>query len=183
MANWFAALPVAPGEWFAPLISDAPESVRVFHPLDVHITVAFLGRVGEERALAAWETVNVESCPTIEVVLDKLEAFGNPRRPSALSVTLAQGKDEVIALIERLRGPMIAAAGARPDTRPPRPHITVARPARAANTAARKRAVAWAQGKPAVTAHVVIDRLALYTWNEDRRARQFQSVRERALAP
>jgi 2'-5' RNA ligase len=87
----------------------------------------------------------------------------------------------VVALISRLRGPMIAAAEARPDDRPPLPHITIARPPRAASPATRKQAVAWAESKPAVGAVVVLDRLVLYTWSDDRRQRQFRQVRELKL--
>lgn len=181
MSNWFVGLPVPAADWFAPLVAGAPSCVRLFHPDDVHITVAFLGRAGEERALRAWEVVRDLRCEPIEVTLAELKGFGSSRRPSALSVTIAEGHDEVAALIARLRGPMIEAAGARPDDRPPLPHLTIARPSRGATPAVRKEAVRWAESKGAVNARVVLDSIALFTWSEDRKERQFRAFRKRAL--
>jgi 2'-5' RNA ligase len=175
--NWFIGLPIAATPWLAGVIADAPPGLRLFHPDDVHITVAFLGRAGEVAAGRAFDLVEAPAAP-IQVTLGGLKAFGNPRRPSALSVVLAEGHDEVAALIGRLRDPLIAAAGARPEARVPSPHITIARPAMRAGPAERRAAVAWAEGKPPVSARLTIDRIALYAWSEDRKLRQFRSVKE-----
>jgi 2'-5' RNA ligase len=183
MANWFVGIPIPAGRWFAALVADAPPAVRLLHPDDLHITVAFLGRASEDRAMAAWNELSDLSARSIEASLGKLEAFGSPRRPSALSVVLERGAAEVSALIASLRGPMISAAEARPDDRPPRPHLTVARPLRSASAEQRKKAVAWAAGKAPVAEVVLLDRLRLYTWSEDRRQRQFRAVAEHMLEP
>jgi RNA 2',3'-cyclic 3'-phosphodiesterase len=76
---------------------------------------------------------------------------------------------------------MCDAAGVRRDERPPRFHVTVGRPKRAPSPAERRAAIAWAKSKPPVGARIVIDRLALYTWSENRKERQFRIVRERPL--
>jgi len=179
--NWFVGLPVPTAGWFGRLVRGAPPSVRVFHPDDVHLTVAFFGRVGEQRARLGWERMAGYEGKAIPVSLGRLAPMGNPRRPSALSVILEGGFDEVARLIATLRGPALEAAGAKPDTRPPKPHITVARPQRKASGSERRQAVAWAESKPAVAAAVTLDRLALLSWSEDRRERQFRIVAERAL--
>ncbi len=179
--NWFVGLPIPTEGWFSLLVRDAPASVRVFHPDDVHLTVAFLGRCGEERARLGWARTEGYQEPAIAVMLGKLAAMGNPRRPSALSVILEQGFDEVAGLITTLRGTVIEAAGAKPDSRPPRPHITVGRPARKASGRQRRQAIGWALDKAAVAASLTIQRLALYAWSEDRRERQFRIVAERDL--
>jgi 2'-5' RNA ligase len=181
--SWFVGLPVAAGRWFEPLVADAPAGVRVFHPADLHATVAFLGDCGPEAAHAAWGLAAGLSAVAIPVRLGALALMGNPRRPSALSLVLDRGQAEVVAVIAALRDPMIEAAGARPEAREPRAHVTVARPSRQASPAQRRRACEWALAKRPVMAEVVLDRLALFTWAEDRRERQFRIVAEQPLTP
>jgi 2'-5' RNA ligase len=180
--NWFVGLPVAAGPWFAELTKDAPREVRVFHPDDLHLTVAFLGRCGEERARAAWAVAEGFRAAPIRARLGGLRGLGNPRRPSALSAVLLTGHDEAVAVCRALRDPMIEAAGARPEAREPLPHLTVARPAMRAGPRERRVAVAWAEAKKPIGIDIVLDRLALFTWSDDRKARQFQIVLERLLA-
>ena len=176
-ANWFVGLPVDTGRWLAPLVRTAPATVRVFHPEDVHMTVAFLGAVPQDAAERAWATLQGSRSSPIELSLGGLRPMGNPRRPSALS-----GNDCVAALIATLRAPACAAAGARPDDRPPLPHITVARPSRSASPAELRTAVEWAEAQRPVGAKVLLDRLALFTWAADRRERQFRVVAQQPLA-
>lgn len=179
--NWFIGWPVEPGAWFGPLVSTAPAPLRRFHPEDLHVTLAFLGPVSEEGALAAW--VVAESLPLRPVTgkLGKVVGFGNPRAPSAFSLEVHG--DAIREDIGAYRGALYAAADARPDDRLPRAHCTVARPRREASGLERAQGLAWASHVPPLNREVLLDRLALYTWSEDRRARQFQRVRERRLQP
>jgi RNA 2',3'-cyclic 3'-phosphodiesterase len=179
--NWFVGLPIAAGPWFHDLTADAPPDVRVFHPDDLHLTVAFLGRCGETRARAAWDVAAGFHAAPVHARLGGLRAMGNKRRPSALSVVLTGGQEEIVAILRALRDPMIAAAGARPETREPLPHLTVARPAMRATPDRRNRAVAWAESKAPLNVEVVVDHLTLYTWSDDRKARQFKAVEKRLL--
>lgn len=183
--NWFIGLPVDPGRWFAPLVRLAPDCVRVFHADDIHITVAFLGSCGEPRARLAWEHVVEHQqqllTEVIPATLGGIEPMGNPRRPSALSVLLDQGSRPVAELIGTLRDGAWSAAEARPDRRPPLPHITVARPRRRANGAERRAALRWAREQPKVDASITLDRLALMTWAKDRQLRQFHAIEQCAL--
>lgn len=187
MPNWFVALPVDPGRWFAPLVRTAPSLLRVFHPDDIHVTVAFLGSCGEAGARRAWDRVVAElrhrQPRPMTVTLGEIVPMGNPKRPSALSVVIAEGAAPVAELIGALRPEAWSAADARPDDRPPRPHITVARPRRKASGAERKAAIRWATDQPPVKADVTLDRVALLTWAEDRRARQFRAVEQSLLPP
>lgn len=182
-ANWFVAIPVPAGQWFAPLVRTVPERVRVFHPEDIHLTVAFLGSCGAELAGRAWEQVRHHEGPVFPVVLGNVAPMGNPRRPSALSVVIEHGHEAVAELIGTLRGPAFEAAKARPERRPPLPHITVARLARKANAHERAAAIAWARSRERLGEQVTLERLALYTWADDRRVRQFQIVEQIPLSP
>ena len=177
--NWFIAWPVAAGAWFGPLIRTAPRFLRRFHERDLHVTLAFLGPVSSEQAGAAWELALDLPLEPIDATLAHIEGFGNPRAPSAFSLTLTG--EGLVSAIGGSRGALYAAADAMPDTRPPRPHCTVARPGRSAAGAERAAGLAWARSVPSVNVAVNLDHLALYTWSEDRRERQFRVVAERAL--
>ena len=184
--NWFVGITVPPrGDdgtpWLERVLADLPTGVRPFHAADLHLTVAFLGSVGREPAERAWACAAALEGHPIVAELAGVKALGNPRRPSALSVVLASGGEDAVRVIEQLRAPMISAAGARPDTRPPLPHITIARPTRNCPPAERRRALAWAEGKSPLGQTVTMTQLALYTWAEDRRVRQFRVVAQRNL--
>lgn len=177
--NWFVAWPVSPGDWFQPLVAGAPRPLRRFHPDDLHVTLAFLGPVSDASAEAAWGVVEALPLGPLDGVLDRVQGFGNPRAPTAFSLeVLGEPLREAIGAC---RGPILDAAGARPETRPPRAHCTVARPRRDAGRAEREAGLAWARGLAPLGVRVVLDRIALYTWSEDRRERQFRVVAMREL--
>lgn len=184
-ANRFVGLPVC-GAFLARL-PPPPSRVRLFTPGDLHLTVAFLGasgRAGAERALAALdEALSRDPLAPFAYALGEVIPLGNPRRYSALSATLTAGREEAARLIASLRDPLIAAAGARPDERPPLPHVTLARPSRRADRRDRDAGLAWARGLDLGEVTGEIDRIALYTWAEERRERHFRVVAERALGP
>jgi 2'-5' RNA ligase len=180
--NWFVGLPVDAGTWLEPLLADAPRGLHHVHPDDLHLTVAFFGGVDEEQAMRGWAVSERVKHAPISVRLSGLAPMGNPRRPTALSVVLGEGRDETIALIAEIKDDMLAAAQVRPDTRAIKPHVTVARPPRKASNAERRRAVTWAEGVTPIGAAVTLDRIALYTWSDDRRERKFRVVVDRALA-
>lgn len=166
MASWFIGLPVTPGAWLA-AVGEPPPAVRRLHPDDLHLTVAFLGAVSEDAARAGWDALRW-GLPPREVTLGALVPMGSPRRPSAFAALLVDGRAEVEAAIGLAREPCFAAAGSRREERPPKAHLTLARPARGASDLERRDAERWAAaidlGRPAVR----LDRIALYTSSEDR---------------
>lgn len=178
--NWFIAWPVAvDGGWLARL--DPPAGVRVFSPDDLHATVAFLGPVDEGAARRAWAGLPDDLGGALTARWGPVVPMGDPRRPSAFSALLEAPDGALGARIAALRGPLLAAAGARPDPRAPKPHVTVARPQRRATDRQREAAVRWAQRLALPDAAVPIGRIALYTWSEDRRERLFRVVDQRPL--
>lgn len=177
--NWFIGWPLTPGAWFEPLVATAPRPLRRFHADDLHITLAFLGPVGQEAATASWALAESLPLGPLGGTLAGLAAFGNPRAPSAFSLEV-HGEGLHAAIAEH-RGPLLEAAGAPPDHYAPRAHCTVARPRRDASGVERATGLAWARLVPPLNLAVNLDRLALYTWSEERRERQFQIVRERTL--
>ena len=179
--NWFVALPVSPGDWFA-RVSNPPPGVRLFHPDDLHLTVAFLGGVEEAAARAAFAEARAIPLPAQAVRLGDVVPMGNPRRPSALSARLHAGNEAVARAITSVRDAVCDAAGAPREQRPALPHLTVARPRRTATYDERREAVGWAASLDLGAPDVVLDAIALYTWSSERRERLFTIVDRASLA-
>ena len=104
-----------------------PKGARATHPLDLHLTLRFLGPLNPEaisRVEAAAESV--AGLPPAPLCIDRLGHFGRagvlwagPSVPSA-------GLLELVARLEE----SLAAAGLPAETRPFRAHITLARKVR-----------------------------------------------------
>ncbi|MEM9693026.1 MAG: RNA 2',3'-cyclic phosphodiesterase [Myxococcota bacterium] len=170
--NWFIGLAVSPDPWFEPVtaaLEVAPQrraALRLFHPDDLHLTIAFLGAVSEEGARAAWEASTDLAFETVDARLERLEPMGQPRRPTVLAVAVASaGAHRFIAAH---RDTLLDKAGARPDRRAPRPHVTVARFRRRADDASRNEVIDAAAAHPPLDTEMTLSHLALYTWADAR---------------
>jgi 2'-5' RNA ligase len=67
------------------------------------------------------------------------------------------------------------------DSRPPKPHVTLARPQRRASAEERRQGLAWAARLELGHVQARLDRVALYTWDERRTEHLFRIVAERRL--
>lgn len=174
--NWFIGWPVPPPPGLAAALAAAPVGVRVFHPADLHVTLAFLGPVDEEAAQAAFRLAERWHGPPVTARLGAVVPMGPPARPSALSA-LIEGDDGALSrAMSALARPMCRAADARRPKHPPKPHVTVARPMRRATETQRADALAWAASLRLPSDPVLLPSLALYTWNRDRRSQLFRVV-------
>lgn len=179
--NWFFALPVPANPWLDAVLRDLPESCRAFAPDDVHMTLAFLGALAPNRVTHMLALLEKIEAPAFEISLGPLLALPNPKRPSALSFSVRSGHEQAVALIAAHRDGLLAAAGAAPDGRPPLPHITIARPSRKYGHEGQRAALAWADTCVPPTGTIAITSVALYTWSEDRKDRQFRIVGQKTL--
>lgn len=178
--NWFVAIPVNAEGWYDQAVTMPPEGFRRFHPDDLHMTIAFLGGIEEELARAGWDALAWNLPPT-RVTLGPVIPMGNPRQYSALSVELLEGRRVVEEAIAASRDAVCDAAGAQRERRAAKAHVTIARPARRATDAQRDAGLRWAKRLQLGGTSVLLDSVALYTWSEERRERQFRVV-ERSLA-
>jgi len=182
--NFFLAFPVEGA--FVRELGELPAHFRLFHPEDVHLTLAFLGGVGEavaERALAELDArLRAEPVPAFDVTLGEIVPMGSPRHYSALSALLGEGRAPVTACLTNLGGRLCEVALGRRPSRPAKPHVTIARPRRGATDAQREQGLVWAASVELGAVRRRLDRIALYTWSDLRKERLFKIVAERTLA-
>jgi len=174
--NWFIALPVDASPWFRDRVTTPPAGVRRFHADDLHLTVAFLGACGDEAARRAFARVSEWSLEPLEASVGDLVPMGTPQRYSALALLLEQGREPVEREIGRVRDGWLAAADARPDTRAPKAHVTIARPRRRGLADERRAGLEWAEAIDLHGLPVSLGRPALYTWSPERKERLFEIV-------
>ncbi len=182
--NWFFAFPIDGS--FVLSLPPLPANFRRFHPDDVHLTLAFLGGVSEAAAHDALLSLDARllqaPLSAIEVSLSEVVPVGGSRRSySALSALLDQGRAEATAYLSALRDPLTEVAAGRRHSRPPKPHVSIARPRTRATDADREAGLSWAARLELGHVHARLERIALYTWSEARRDRLFQIVAERRL--
>jgi 2'-5' RNA ligase len=182
--NWFFGFPID-GAFLLDL-PPLPPALRLFHPEDVHLTLAFLGGCGEEGALAALAALDrrLELAPLRPISASLAEVVpmgGSSTSYSALSALLGAGRAEATAALTAHRDVLTDAAGCRRETRPAKPHVTIARPRGRAKAEDREAGLAWASALDLGGVRATLDRIALFTWSEHRLERLFRIVAERRL--
>ena len=182
--NWFFAFPLEGS--FVDELTGMPAGFRRYHADDVHLTLTFLGGCGEEAALRALavldEILPASGARPITVSLGEIAPMGPRGRYSALSALLERGREETEALIARLRDPLSEAAIGRREKRAPKAHVTLGRPMLRATDAHRRAGLELARATDLTAVERRVDRIALYTWHENRRERLFKIVAERSLS-
>jgi len=164
------------------VVPQAPPRVRVFGAEDLHLTLCFLGAVPEEDARRAWAGAqSFQTWQAVEGTFDEVAPLGHPRKPSALTAIVQEGRDAFSAMIMEARGPVLAAAGAQPDVRPPLPHMTIARIQRRADRNERREALSWMRTIDVGHARFRATDVALYTWSTERQLRLFEVVDRRQM--
>lgn len=195
--NWFLALPLPPAAGWQQAALPLPAGLQALHPEDLHLTLAFLGPCGPERAAAAWQALAGLRSPALTITAGPWRAFGSQRRPSAYGVSVEQGNAALTALMQRwaplarlaaapasstappasgCTGPAGSAAavaspsGRRTPQPPTLPHITLARPQRRSPTAeaGEDRLPAWLASAPRPAGPARLQELALYRWSSSR---------------
>ena len=181
--NWFFAFPIEGS--FVSELSGIPAGFRRYHAEDVHLTLTFLGGCGADAALRALAVLDdilpSAGAKPIAISLGEIAPMGPRGRYSALSALLARGRAETEALIARLRDPLSEAAIGRREKRAPKAHVTLARPPLRATDAQRRAGLDWARAADLRSVERTLDRIALYTWHDNRRERLFKIVAERSL--
>jgi 2'-5' RNA ligase len=181
--NWFVALRFTGADDLVARLPAPPPGTGLLHTEDLHVTIAFLGNAGEARVRAGFAALEWRVGP-VEATLGALVAMGAPNRFSALSALLDGGRSAIEAEIDRARPPIFEAAGAPPETRPAKAHLTIAR---VSSRGDRRVAIGWAREIDLGGPTVRFDRAALFTTSSDPRdaisepRRRYRVIEERVL--
>ena len=100
-----------------------------FRPIqlhNIHVTLVFLGQVDEAFELLLKQSVSEISASPFVLTFDQLSYWS---RPKVLCLTCSQRVGEVEVLVAALNRE-VESCGLQTDTRPYKPHITLARHAR-----------------------------------------------------
>jgi RNA 2',3'-cyclic 3'-phosphodiesterase len=100
--------------------------------VDLHVTLCFLGAVGEAQIAALCERASQIRAPSFELLFDRLEFW---REARILAATAARVPPAGVALAETL-ATAARELGLAPDARAWRPHLTLVRGATAARLGA-----------------------------------------------
>lgn len=100
---------------------------RLVAPGKWHFTLRFIGSVrAEERDRLADALSTMDPGPSFRVRFGKLGAFPNPRRARVLWVGITQGATQLERIARKVED-VARMNGMPPETRPFRPHLTIAR--------------------------------------------------------
>ena len=108
--------------------------IRWVAPASVHLTLKFIGAVGEDQAAGiakALRTVAGEHAP-FDLLLTSVGAFPSLRRPRVIWLGVEE-EEELLALQRRLEDEL-ARTGVERDRRPYHPHLTLGRVKRGGRT-------------------------------------------------
>ncbi len=180
--NWFVAFPVAADTWFAPLVQNCPEACRVFADSDLHLTLAFFGALEQDAVDRVRAFLPSIQAPRLHFRFDHVLLLPPTKRFSAVCLGLGEGREAVAATMAEWRNVLAEVAGIAAETRAPLPHVTIARPMRKYKQQAQTAAAAWAEQLQPPEQRLTLDRLALYTWSDQRPRVQFRIDREVPLS-
>lgn len=111
--------------WARQALGSRP-GLRLIEAVQLHVTLCFLGWREEAELEVLAEATEACGSPVRDLELGP-PAWLPPRRPRVLAVDLADGRGELAALQRQVSEALARRAGYRPEKRPFRPHVTVAR--------------------------------------------------------
>ena len=143
---------------------EAGAEAKWVRPDSIHLTLKFLGNIRAEKLSAIRSAMEaaVRGTEPLKASVAGVGAFPNERRPRVLWVGLDEPTGELEALHRRLEA-ALRPLGFKPEGRPFRPHLTMARirsPARGARGGAIARALD-AQ-RSVILGKITIGRIVLY---------------------
>lgn len=156
--SFFIAFPTDGGEWFERL--EPPAGVRKETVPNLHLTLAFLGRIPEAQARATFERVRAWPPFTWTGTLGRIQPLGPPQKPSVLAAMIDKGNDALTAFMTEHAPELLPDPSA--GYLPALPHITVARFHWKTTSAERAAGVAWGLATDLCSAPLVLGEIALY---------------------
>ncbi len=145
------------------LRSDVPDwaQEKWVRPENLHVTLRFFGALEQDRLHAVMRAIAVTapSVPSFQLPLKRLEASPSTRRCRVIWAAYDDESDHFARAVDTFDSAACGAANLEPESRPPRPHVTLCRSRRPrpisghhlARATAHLRAVAPVMSVPTVT--------------------------------
>lgn len=135
-----------------------PADARAHHPDDLHLTVHFLGEIAEPRIPELHRIGAALALPAMTLSLDRIGHWPGPQvlwlGPSSIPMGLLS--------LHRDLGDRLASIGLVPESRPYRPHITLARKVRKPVVGCLDTPLQWSPGTLALVGSCTDGRLPRY---------------------
>ncbi len=109
-------------------MASALPDLRWVDPLSIHLTLAFLGALTDERLVEAMQATEVaaQSIPTFDYRLAHMGVFSSQRYPRVIWVGIEEPSGTLLRL-HRVLNRELEQRGFAVDTRPFSPHLTLSR--------------------------------------------------------
>jgi len=156
--SFFIAFPTDGGSWFDRL--EPPPGARKETVPNLHLTLAFLGRIPEAQARAAFERVRAWPPFTWSGTLGPILPLGPTQKPSVLAAMIGEGNDTLTAFMTEHAPELLPDPSA--GYAPALPHITVARFHWKTTPVERAAGIAWGQATNLLHARLTLGQIALY---------------------
>jgi len=112
---------------------------RLHHPADLHMTLVFLGPVDPEQLPCIEQVADEILAESFGLSLDRIDYWPRPR---ILLLGSSETPEPLAALVKGLQAGLVEC-GFRPEKRPFRPHVTLARKARQVAASTLEQPLSW----------------------------------------
>lgn len=110
-------------------LGHAVEGVKWVEPVNIHVTLLFLGEVIDRELPQVCKAVAAGCAEQVAfpLAIERLGGFPDARRPRILWAGVGEGAEEVIALHDALEEPLLELGCYRREDRKYAPHLTIGR--------------------------------------------------------
>lgn len=102
--------------------------IKWVEPDNIHVTLKFLGNIGTDQPAVIRDGLSaaLDSADAFDLKLGRIGAFPDMNRPRVFWVSVEEGRDELVAMQQRIETELHARGFVR-EERPFSPHLTIGR--------------------------------------------------------
>ena len=181
--NFFIGIAPSSTTWFNRSVASLPSKCRIHNPKDLHITIAFLGRIESPQIIDSLKSY-IDNIPTFPIPqhynLAEPHAFPSLARMTAIGYKIGFNYDLIkdFIFVHRPKFYEITDPNSvKHDKRIPKPHITIARPPKSDsinsvqdNEYIKRKMIEWVENKQnnhiPIEHALLLHEISLYTWTD-----------------
>lgn len=151
------------------VVPPPPSGVRLLHPDDYHVTVAFFGGLDSDPTAAVEPLLRHMQTQPLHALAEGALLLPRLTYASVVALSFGEGNSHLVDYIAAWRNELLSAVGLPPETRPVLPHLTIARMKPSRNDYHIRERTRWAQDvEHYLPIDVLMTSVALYTWCSER---------------